>query len=103
MGLQEPSLPTGRIETILHMSEDDIKLLTLPELRELVREAESLSKRMGDALQYYLVMREAFTSDSEMFHGIIRDLVVGASHKVAARAKQDKRSGLLRPLTPGAK
>ena len=91
IGLHEPSLPIGRIEKLLQLSEDDIKLLTLPELRELFREMESLSKRMGDALQYHLMIRETFSTDSEVYHGMIRDLVAGASNKVAARAKQEKR------------
>lgn len=107
IGLTQPSLPERRIESILQLTEDDIKLQTLPELRELAREMESLSKRMVDALQYHLQIREAFTSDGESFHSTIRELVTGASNKIAARAKQEKRSGFMsrtsRPNTPAPK
>ncbi|WFD28480.1 hypothetical protein MNAN1_003491 [Malassezia nana] len=92
LGLVEPVLPMHRVDALRQLSEEDIKLKTQPELRELLREMETLSSQLGEALQYYLTVREAFFSDADVFHGMIRDLVAGASHKQAARAKTDKRA-----------
>jgi len=114
LNLVEPVVPMHRIDALQQMSEEDIKLKTQPELRELLREMEGLSTQLGEALQYYLTLRDAFASDGEVYNGMIRDLVAGASHKQAARAKTEKRNGLMRrgslrsdsgsrPETPQAK
>ncbi|WFD21117.1 hypothetical protein MCAP1_003374 [Malassezia caprae] len=113
LNMVEPVVPMHRIDALRQMSEEDIKLKTQPELRELLREMEGISTQLGEALQYYLTLRDAFTSDGEVYNGMIRDLVAGASHKHAARAKTEKRSGLMRrgslrdsgsrPGTPQAK
>lgn len=95
LNLVEPTVSMQRIDAVRQISEEDIKLKTQPELRDLLREMEGLSSQLGEALQYYLTLRDAFTSDGDMFHGMIRDLVAGASHKQAARAKTEKRSGLM--------
>ena len=115
LGIAEPPhVSMERIDAVLKLSEDDLTLQTLPELRELVRELKSLSSQLGEALQYYLTVRDAFLSDAEMYNGMIRDLVAGASNKIAATRKAEKR-GLIgrgarrsgsapnsRPGTPGS-
>ncbi|KAL4400548.1 hypothetical protein ACI68E_003467 [Malassezia pachydermatis] len=116
LGLTEPHVPMHRIEAVLQLSEDDIKLQTLPELRELVKEMQVLSTQLGEALQYHLTIREAFASDSEVFNGMIRDLVAGASNKISEKMKAEKRSFISRatkrstmsesssrPSTPGSR
>ena len=96
LNLVEPEVPMHRIDVLRQISEEDIKLKTQPELRELLREMDGLSTQLGEALQYYLTLRDAFASDGEIYNGMIRDLVAGASHKQAARAKTEKRGGLMR-------
>lgn len=94
LGLQLRPVPSERIDALLQLREDDLTLQPLPALQELVKEMHALTAQLGETLQEHLTVRDAFASEAETFHARIRDLVAGASTKLATKAKSEKR-GLL--------
>lgn len=87
LGVDVPVVDTERIEHVTQLSEDDLKLQSLPALRNLVKELQALSAQTTDLLAYYLMLRDMFTADSEMYNATIKDLVAGASSRVASRRR----------------
>lgn len=87
LGVDVPVVDTERIEQVTQLSEDDLKLQSLPALRNLVKELQALSAQTTDLLAYYLMLRDMFTADSEMYNGMIKDLVAGASSRVSSRRR----------------
>ncbi|WFD05473.1 hypothetical protein MVES1_000803 [Malassezia vespertilionis] len=106
LGIPEPSADFARIEALVNVLEDQLTLKPVKELRAMEKELHTLSTDLSRVLAYYLSIREAFSADAEMYNAMIRDLVAGASNKLASARKTEKRSLLQsirrsgRPGTP---
>lgn len=85
LGVNVPFVDSERIEQITRLTEDDLKLQSLPALRSLVKELQALSTQTTELLAYHLMLRDMFTADSDMYNAMIKDLVAGASTRVASR------------------
>ena len=94
LGGEPPAVDLARVEELVALSEDQLTLKALPELRALAKEMRTLSEQTSAVLAHYLMLREAFKADGEMYNDMIRDLVAGASSQHATSRKAEKR-GLL--------
>ncbi|WFD44998.1 hypothetical protein MPSI1_003674 [Malassezia psittaci] len=93
---EPPNVNMERVEQLINLSESQLVLKSLTELREIAREMRSLTQQTSNLLAHHLMVREALNSDSEMLNGMIRDLVAGASTKHASTNKHSKRGFLSR-------
>lgn len=100
LGVNVPFVDSERIEQITRLTEDDLKLQSLPALRSLVKELQALSTQTTELLAYHLMLRDMFTADSDMYNTMIKDLVAGASTRVASR-KRGSLSFMSRSSRPG--
>lgn len=107
LGGPAPAVDMDRVEHLANLSSDQLALKALPELRAMAKEMQTLSQQTSDLLAHHLMIREAFNADAEVYNATIRELVAGASNKLATK-KAEKR-GLLsrasslrrsRPSTP---
>jgi hypothetical protein len=89
-----PEFDVERAKQVIALTEDQLTLQSLPALRTLVREVETLTKQASKVLTFHLSQRENHTADAEMYNGLIRDLVTGAAKRVSASNTQS--SGVAR-------
>ncbi|PWN18490.1 hypothetical protein BCV69DRAFT_301286 [Microstroma glucosiphilum] len=77
-----PEVDMQRVEQVSNLSEDQLSLLTLPSLRSLSQELSHLITSTSLLLTHHLTLRESLQADSEMYNGLIKDLVTGAASRI---------------------
>lgn len=84
------------ILTLLRLSirPDQLSLLPLPSLQAHLSEMESLAISISHLLTHHLTLREALQADSEMYNGLIKDLVAGAANRIGGGGKGDGKKGI---------
>ncbi|WFD34848.1 hypothetical protein MCUN1_001692 [Malassezia cuniculi] len=87
LGVDVPVVDAERIKQVTALTEEDLKLQSLPALRNLVKELQTLSAQTTELLAYHLMLRDMFSADSETYNAMIKDLVAGASSRVANRRR----------------
>ncbi|GAA5860275.1 hypothetical protein JCM3774_000366 [Rhodotorula dairenensis] len=94
-----PPFDHARADQVLAISEGDLALRSLAELRELDAELDRISVDASGLLTHALMLREKESQDKDVYNGMIQDLVIAAakmktSSAVSAGAgKEPKRSG----------
>ncbi|CAO1615187.1 unnamed protein product [Jaminaea pallidilutea] len=75
----KPEVDLKRVDEVCGLTEDQISLIPLPGLRALSAELTSLTESTSALLTHSLALRESLQADSEMYNGLIKDLVRGAT------------------------
>ncbi|PWN24377.1 hypothetical protein BDZ90DRAFT_122588 [Jaminaea rosea] len=82
---------------------DQLSLLPLPSLRDLSRELGSLTSTTSVVLTHHLTLRESLQADSEMYNGLIKDLVRGAASSMgSAKERKSVQVGATRRMGGGS-
>jgi len=96
LGEKQPTVDMDRVKQLVAMPEDQLTLRSLPQLRDLARELQTLTEQTTELLAHHLQLRETYAADAEMYNTMIRDLVAGVGEKMAATGRKEKRSLLRR-------
>ncbi|SAM78536.1 uncharacterized protein UBRO_02075 [Ustilago bromivora] len=76
-----PQVDLGRAEELVKKTEDQLTLLSLPALKTLLRELNTLTTSTSSLLTHHLTLRESYQADSEMYNSMIKELVTGAANR----------------------
>ncbi|KAJ1019424.1 hypothetical protein NDA16_004541 [Ustilago loliicola] len=76
-----PQVDLRRAEELVNKTEDQLTLLSLPALKSLLRELNTLTTSTSSLLTHHLTLRESYQADSEMYNSMIKELVTGAASR----------------------
>lgn len=76
-----PRVDLRRAEELVNKTEDQLTLLSLPSLKLILRELNTLTTSTSSLLTHHLTLRESYQADSEMYNSMIKDLVTGAASR----------------------
>ncbi|KAJ1033168.1 hypothetical protein NDA13_001166 [Ustilago tritici] len=76
-----PQVDLSRAEELVKKTEDQLTLLSLPALKTLLRELNTLTTSTSSLLTHHLTLRESYQADSEMYNSMIKELVTGAANR----------------------
>ncbi|SNX82767.1 uncharacterized protein MEPE_01473 [Melanopsichium pennsylvanicum] len=76
-----PQVDLRRAEELVNKTEDQLTLLSLPALKSILREFNTLTTSTSSLLTHHLTLRESYQADSEMYNSMIKDLVTGAASR----------------------
>lgn len=76
-----PQVDLRRAEELVNKTEDQLTLLSLPALRSMLRELNTLTTSTSSLLTHHLTLRESYQADSEMYNSMIKELVTGAASR----------------------
>lgn len=81
-----PQVDLKRAEDLVGKTEDQLTLLSLPALKSMLRELNSLTTSTSSLLTHHLTLRESYQADSEMYNAMIKELVTGAANRIGSGA-----------------
>ncbi|PWN54098.1 hypothetical protein IE53DRAFT_359469 [Violaceomyces palustris] len=76
-----PDVDLKRAEELVAKTEDQLSLQSLPALRSILKELQTLTTSTSSLLTHHLTLRESHMADSEMYNSMIKDLVAGAANR----------------------
>ncbi|SPO22299.1 uncharacterized protein UTRI_00977 [Ustilago trichophora] len=76
-----PQVDLRRAEELVNKTEDQLTLLSLPALKSILRELNTLTTSTSSLLTHHLTLRESYQADSEMYNSMIKELVTGAASR----------------------
>ena len=76
-----PQVDLRRAQELVNKTEDQLTLLSLPALKSLLRELNTLTTSTSSLLTHHLTLRESYQADSEMYNSMIKELVTGAASR----------------------
>lgn len=76
-----PQVDLRRAEELVNKTEDQLTLLSLPALKSMLRELNTLTTSTSSLLTHHLTLRESYQADSEMYNSMIKELVTGAASR----------------------
>ncbi|PWZ03375.1 hypothetical protein BCV70DRAFT_15866 [Testicularia cyperi] len=79
-----PVVDLKRAEELVGKTEDQLTLMSLPALRSMQRELNTLTTSTSSLLTHHLTLRESYQADSEMYNSMIKELVTGAASRMSA-------------------
>ncbi|CAO1624955.1 unnamed protein product [Parajaminaea phylloscopi] len=97
-----PEVDMTRLNEVCGLTEDQLSLLPLPSLRSLSGELENLARATSMRLTHHLALRESLQADSEMYNGLIKDLVRGAANTLAGSKDSNNSSSSRRSVVSGS-
>lgn len=76
-----PAVDLRRAQELVNKSEDQLTLLSLPALKSMLRELNTMTRSTSSLLTHHLTLRESYQADSEMYNSMIKELVTGAASR----------------------
>lgn len=79
-----PAVDLRRAQELVNKTEDQLTLLSLPALKSMLRELNTLTTSTSSLLTHHLTLRESYQADSEMYNSMIKELVTGAASRFSS-------------------
>ncbi|CDR88097.1 uncharacterized protein SPSC_03683 [Sporisorium scitamineum] len=76
-----PQVDLRRAQELVSKTEDQLTLLSLPALKSMLRELNTMTTSTSSLLTHHLTLRESYQADSEMYNSMIKELVTGAASR----------------------
>ncbi|TKY89447.1 hypothetical protein EX895_001978 [Sporisorium graminicola] len=76
-----PQVDLRRAQELVSKTEDQLTLLSLPALKSMLRELNTMTTSTSNLLTHHLTLRESYQADSEMYNSMIKELVTGAASR----------------------
>ncbi|CBQ70792.1 conserved hypothetical protein [Sporisorium reilianum SRZ2] len=76
-----PQVDLRRAQELVSKTEDELTLLSLPALKSMLRELNTMTTSTSSLLTHHLTLRESYQADSEMYNSMIKELVTGAASR----------------------
>ncbi len=88
-----PQVDLRRAQELISKTEDELTLLSLPALKSMRRELNTLTTSASSLLTHHLTLRESYQADSEMYNSMIKELVTGAASRFSGGGSGSGSSG----------
>ncbi|GAC96853.1 hypothetical protein PHSY_004437 [Pseudozyma hubeiensis SY62] len=79
-----PAVDLRRAQELVNKTEDQLTLLSLPALKSMLRDLNTITTSTSSLLTHHLTLRESYQADSEMYNSMIKELVTGAASRFSS-------------------